>query len=67
MTKSQKETKRNLDRIDDLWVNGNKEDARKLAKRVSWRTLLLYLTEFIEYDSAIYLADDIKGIDNDWL
>jgi hypothetical protein len=65
MTKHQKETKRNLDRIDDLWVNGNKEDARRLAKRVSWRTLFLYHSDFLDQGNSIDITDSLKGIDND--
>lgn len=49
-----------------LYEIGQKEDARKLAKRVSWRTLFLEAQRkniFVNPKPAIETTDKLKGIE----
>ena len=70
MTKHQKEAQAYAKKALEQYELGNRADAKKLAKRVSWRTLFLeaydsfhWLELTIRLDEARDLADKLKGIE----
>lgn len=64
MTRHQKESKRAAKRALELYEIGQKEEARRIAKKVSWRTLFLetYKESFATY-TAIEITDKLKGVE----